>query len=1236
MQNLIFNTPRQALNKAFLKRKPCRADIDIFYSHLSQLIYNINELESEEFHKNLISNFLHKAYYAPQFFINTKAHADLVIHNGSSAKTSVGVIIETKKPSNKTEMLTFDNHNIKALHELLLYYLRERITQQNIEIKNLIITNIYEWFVFDANVFEKLFAQNKALVQQFEDFEQKRLSGHTTDFFYNHIAKPFIAQLEQEIECTYFDIRDSKTDIQLIHLFKIFSPEHLLKQAFINDSNSLDKQFYEELLHIMGLTEVKSGNKLLIERQPVGKRCFGSILENAILQLEGLKKIPQLGDPSRFGNNISEQRLNIAIELTITWINRILFLKLLEAQLISYHNDNKAFGFLHSKLIPDYSHLNNILFFQVLARKQHERQAELCEPFQHVPYLNSTLFEPTELEHQTIFIGNLLNYKTLPIYSATVLKDSQGKKYVGELDALQYLFLFLDAYDFTSEGKEAIQEHNKRLINASVLGRIFEKINGYKEGSFFTPGFITMYMSRETIRKAVVQKFNEVKGWHCKDLADLYNKIDDKKEANQIVNRLKICDPAVGSGHFLVSVLNELIVIKSKLKILFDAEQERLLRDHRVRIEHDELIVEYENGDLFEYKASSIGDKLRVQKALFHEKQTIIENCLFGVDINPNSVKICQLRLWIELLKHAYYKAKNELETLPNIDINIKCGNALVSRFDIKADIKNVLQTNGWSIEAYRQAVQTYRNAEMRHKKHEMETFIANIKQAFKTEISKNDPKVIRFDRVKAEIRSLKEQREISLLADEKLQQQAVAAKKQKLARLMLEAQKLQTEINDIKNNRIYTNAFEWRFEFPEVLNDDGDFIGFDVIIGNPPYIAHDLIKYSSFLKMHYSCFEPFADLYCYFFELGLNILQKNGLLSFITSNSFLKAKYGQPLRNLFNQHGQFYQLINIEGTQIFETATVNTVIGHFAKNQYELITQIVNHHYELKIPFEEFINNNKTYYQFSDFSSESWSLAEPSIMALSQKIATKGQTLEQLGAKIKLGLGTGYNEAFVISEKQANQFIQQDKRNKDIIKPVLRGKDIARYYFQQQKFILLTKNGINVEQDYPIIYNYLDGFGTTFKNRGAKGKHWTNLRSCSFFDDFQKPKIIWIELTDKNKFAICYEEMYLLNSAYFLLPPANVNMNYLLGILNSKLINFYLKLLANTSGTGTTRWIKAYVKDLPIIIKQNNELIQLVEQVIQDKKYNVDTTALETQIDQIIYALYELTDKEIAIVEKS
>jgi hypothetical protein len=682
--NLQLLSPRQALNKAFLKVRPNRTEIEHFKTSLVRLLDQINESESEEFHKNIISAFLNAAYYNGSHYINTKGRNDLVIHNGKDAKSNVGVIIEAKKPTNKGEMLKKDNVNTKAFQELVLYYLRERITHKNVEIKWLVVTNIYEWFFFDAQTFEKAFAQDKALVKQFTDFEEGRMGGKTTDFFYKEIAEPAIAAITQEISFTHFDIRqydtalrntDSRDDNKLIALYKLLSPQHLLKLSFANDSNSLDKTFYTELLHIIGLVETKDGGKKLITRNKENERNAGSLLENTILQLDSLDKINRLDKASQFGDNYPDRLYAVALELCITWINRVLFLKLLEAQLTNYHKGDKAFEFLSLAKLKSFDDLNS-LFFQVLARKATERSAAMQKLFDKVPYLNSSLFEPTDIEHQALFISQLQDDLILPLLAGTVLKDNTGKKRTGQVNTLEYLFDFLSAYDFSSEGSEDIQEDNKKLINASVLGLIFEKINGYKDGSFFTPGFITMYMCRETIRRSVLQKFNDTKKWDCKDFGGLYDKIDNRQEANDIINSITICDPAVGSGHFLVSALNEIIAIKNDLKILQDRQGHRL-KEYHVLVENDELIITDEEDKLFEYNPRS-KESQRIQETLFHEKQTIIENCLFGVDINPNSVKICRLRLWIELLKNAYYIVASHYTELKLCQILILTLNAAI------------------------------------------------------------------------------------------------------------------------------------------------------------------------------------------------------------------------------------------------------------------------------------------------------------------------------------------------------------------------------------------------------------------------------------------------------------------------------------------------------------------------------------------------------------------------------
>jgi adenine-specific DNA-methyltransferase len=1252
MNTPVLLTPRKALNKAYLKVKPNRSAIETFKQQLITLLDHINEAESEEFLKNLVSDFLKKTYYDPAHFVNTKGRNDLVIHNGADAKSSVGVIIEAKKPGNKAEMVSTEKLNTKAFQELVLYYLRERITHKNLEVKHLIITNVREWFIFDAQVFDRLFAQHKDFVKKFTDFEEGRLAESKTDFFYKQIAEPFIAALDTEIAFTHFQLHDyekplrnneTKDDNKLVSLFKVLSPEHLLKLPFANDSNSLDKRFYAELLHIIGLTEVKEGGKKLIDRNKEDQRLSGTLLEDAIIQLDSLDKLHRLDKPSQYGSNHQERLFAVALELAITWINRILFLKLLEAQLITYHKGDKSYAFLNSDKIHNYDDLNS-LFFQVLARKHEERNADVKKQFDRVPYLNSSLFEPTELEQLTLFISNLRDEKQIALHSQTVLKDNQGKKRSGQLPTLEYLFLFLDAYDFSGEASEEIQEDNKTLINASVLGLIFEKINGYKDGSFFTPGFITMYMCRETIRKAVVQKFEQdFPDYGISKIEEIYELIPQKitrKEANELVNSIKICDPAVGSGHFLVSALNEMIAVKNDLKILEDREGKSLHR-YEVEVVNDELIVTDEEGELFEYQPGN-KESQRIQETLFHEKQSIIENCLFGVDINANSVKICRLRLWIELLKNAYYKNATELETLPNIDINIKCGNSLVSRFALDADLKQALKKSKWTIDSYKLAVDTYRNAQNKEQKREMERLIADIKSDFRSEINKNDPKLKRLQKLNGELTILTTQ---TGLFD--LNKKDKAEWNKKVEKLSEEVNKLETEIEEIKANKIFENAFEWRFEFPEVLSEEGDFVGFDIVIGNPPYFSLSKIKEHSeyFSKANYLTYSKGADIYCLFYEHGGNILKPLGFLTYITSNSWLRAIYGELLKNYFIKELLPIALINIEDVQIFEEATVESNIITLQKSTTSKPFYVVNlsKDYLIGDSLNEYFNRYS--FEFIPPSTSEWFIGNHSVGKLKGKIENGAKLLKEFNVRINFGLKTGFNEAFIIDEDKKNQFIKADKKNAEIIKPIIRGRDLKKYsYAFENIYLINSHNGIKsvglkrieTETEYPLIYEHLKRFSPKVENRSDMGDHWSNLRNCAYLEDFEKEKIVWGEISDKPKFAFD-DQMYFAEATTFLM--TGEKLKFLLAVLNSKVSEWYFNLIGTTTGMGTNRWKKYKIELLPIktgSLEQENQIEILVNKILVIKKQNpsADTTDLENQIDQLVYELYELTEEEIRIVE--
>jgi len=1118
-------------------------------------------------------------------------------------------------------MPTKDNLNRKGMHELLLYFLRERVTKKNFEIKHIVITNLYEWFIFDASVFEKI-AENAELKKHFKDFEEGRLLFDKTEFFYKEIAAPVLEQEKNKIKFVHFDIRDyekhlkkqTKTgDNKLIELQKILSPTHLLKLLFANDSNTLNKDFYRELLHIIGLEEYKGKGKKLIRRKEAENRNQDSLIEAAITQITSLGKLSRMQDVERFGYNVDEQLYNIGLELAITWINRILFLKLLESQIVSYH-DSKDYLFLNE--VGEYDDLET-LFFDVLAVETKDRRETIEKKFPNVPYLNSSLFEPTELEHQTIFISNLPNDTSLPLYKKTVVQSNNKK-----MNALEYFLRFLDAYDFSSEGNEEIAEENKTLINASVLGLIFEKINGYKDGSFFTPGFITMYMCRETIRRDVVQKFKEQTDFDSTDFGDLVNfttgtyKKTELEKYNEIVNSMKICDPAVGSGHFLVSALNEIIAIKAELGILTD-DSSKPLRDYLIDVENDELMILDGNGDFFKYDPKN-RESQRVQETLFNEKQTIIENCLFGVDINPNSVKICRLRLWIELLKNAYYKEDGELETLPNIDINIKCGNSLISRYPIDADLGHALVGSTWDIGMYRLAVMNYRIAENKERKREAEKLIKKIKSDFHTGITENEPIRKKRKKIKEELNDLTSQGR--LFGQDAFKKDKKVVKR--MEKLAIDIADLDAEIEAITSGAIYRNAFEWRFEFPEVLDEKtGDFIGFDIVIGNPPYglfnkkqnqkVALSIQKQAvEILKREFpQAASGMINASKIFYNLGLNISSKNAYESMIIPFGILTDKTSTNLRkHIFNHHSfltidAFPERDNIK-RRVFEDSKISTAIILTCKSR-------VSKRFNLGVSYSRRIEmENRFDLEYADVTKISPDLCtipitNPDEYNVLAKIYS-GNDLIKLGSISKCLTGEA-------DMKFAKNAMTQNSNDAILIK----GVQVDRFEVKYEPAAISQG-----EIEYLNVERFQEGY---------KGKK---------LGDAHKRRLILQGLTGVNesfrlKAAIIDPPVFLANSCNYLLDNKTMPFSVVLGLINSKLLNFVFKCKSTNSN------VNGYeVDELPVpkyIDETKQRYIEkLVDNILAVKKKSpqADTSDLETKIDQMVYKLYDLNEEEKAIVK--
>lgn len=1259
MKLIQQQTIQESLSVSHQIEKIGETEFDLFKKNLVEYISKINPAEHEENAKYPVRDFLRDTFFKNKNEINTKGRIDFAIYEGEQPV----VIIETKRASVKTDpdMLRAGNLNAKAMYQLVLYFLEERIQHNNINIKYLVATNMHEWFIFDAVLFEKLFLKNKTLVKDYTEWRAKAKVSSDRDLFYKQIAKPLVEELEPQIAYTYFDIRDAEKLIKqntkeankkLAFYFKVFSPRHLLKETARNDSNQLNKEFYNELLHIIGLEEIKDGGKKRIDRK---KKDVdeGSLLENTINILQTRSKLQNIESLNQYGEKEEEQLFSVALELCITWLNRVLFLKLLEGQLITFHRNDPSYAFLNTGKIADFDELDE-LFFEVLAVPQAKRSQSVIMKFGNIPYLNSSLFEASTLENSSLRIADLKDRLDLTVYSGTVLKDNADKRYKGKKNTLHYLFEFLNAYDFSSEDTENIVVKTKKdVINASVLGLIFEKINGYKDGSFFTPGFITEYMCRESLRRAVAEKFKvheaSIESFEdVKSYVHKFYKKEDLKKFNQTVNSIKVCDPAVGSGHFLVSALNELLAIKSELGILVDTDGQPL--EYLVKIENDTLIVTHRStNEPFNYlldKDSTPPIALqKVQQALFHEKQKLIEGCLFGVDINPKSVMICRLRLWIELLKHAYYitdgKTKKadalELQTLPNIDINIKAGNSLISRFDIKADLGKALRSIKYNINQYRGFVNDYKNATDKETKHGLLKIIDQIKGQFRTEIAKyTDPRVLRLQKLSEEL-YLKYQG--TQLFDSKLTEE----QKKKRQRLVDEHEKLATELEEAKNSKIYQNAFEWRFEFPEVLDDNGDFIGFDAVIGNPPYIRQEELSDSKdYLKQTYKVFSGTADLLVYFIEKGISVLHKNGQFSFIIANKFLRAGFGKPLRN-YLQSFQLREIIDFNDLPVFEEATTYPCILSVVKTPHESSFQAIQLD-KLHIDnLRDHILENGFRLNQIDLNAEGWNLAKHDISTLLKKIKSTGKRLDDyLDGEVYRGILTGLNKAFVVDEATKDKIISKDSRSIEIIKPFLEGKDIKQYQKPLfKKYLIFTRRGIDIS-NYPAVKEYLGKFRkelTPGIEGGRKdGKYeWYEIQdTIAYHSEFEKSKIIYPNICKQPEFTFDDEGIYT-NQKCFIIPRAD---KYLLGILNSSLTFFLFKNILPKLRGDFYEPSYVYFKDFPIALandSEKKEIASMVDKILTQKKKNItaDTRALEIEIDKAVYKLYNLTPDEVKIIEE-
>ncbi|MBO7145627.1 MAG: Eco57I restriction-modification methylase domain-containing protein [Salinivirgaceae bacterium] len=1263
-------------NKLLQRHEPTEVEYNQFVNAFGDLKSKMAEAETEleDVHEDYIIEFLKKSFYQSTNEIKGKKPIDLAIFSDAKGKGNVQVIIEAKRVAKTNEFPTFENINVKALQETVLYFMRESVSKNNNEIRRIVITNAKEWYIFDAQDFERFFVRgNKKFKKKFEDFEKGVLSITTTDEFYPKIAEPAIEEVKDKLDYIYFDISKITNEKDLLIVYKILSPYYLLKKPCATDSNILNKDFYNELLYIIGLREIEINNKKVIGQLPEKERERGSLLENTITQLS-YKKNPF---------NLFER----AIQLVIVWVNRILFLKLLEAQLIKWNDGDESYKFLTPEKLKEYDTLQK-LFFGVLARQPDERDDELTKDFQNIPYLNSSLFEHTE----ELSISELADDVPITVYDGTVLNVKKDEK----MKPLEYMLRFLDAYDFGAvKSENGRRKENKTLINASVLGLIFEKINGYKDGSFFTPGTITQYMCRETIGRAVVQKFNIVKEWDCKTLSEVKNKCAAEKitieERNKIIDSITVCDPAVGSGHFLVSALNELIYIKFELNALCLTNGNLL--DGELEIENDELIVTRNDRRIFAYNPNDKYSQM-IQETLFNEKRKIIENCLFGVDINPNSVNICRLRLWIELLKNAYYyinkKGNRTLETLPNIDINIKCGNSLVSRYDIGVDISKAQKKK--ELADYKNKVLEYKDAPNKIVKHELEEIIEQLKGKFQESVKQNSDGYNKYQKARRDLSDLESPRLFEPTKKEKKEiDERIKCLKRKIA-----------EYEENQKNSIFENAMEWRWEFPEVLDTDGNFKGFDVVIGNPPYIYNRDMDGSK----RTSKGEESDDFYISFIKRGDSLLAANGYLAYITPNTYFTNISKSDFRKwLLEKKGLNFTYSGF----CFEDAYVETEIVLFNKksendssihfhhigqdDEYSCLNSVFLSNYKCRI-FLPNETNLSLYNKIIRPLVSVYNNYENAILgtdACRDLVSNdlKNSRVLPIGAFCEgaQGLVTGNNSKYLIKicdsvaeeEKIANELLQKfnsitrevvsyehfvNNRNAfyercetlKIVKanPVLFGKFFIYKTTARQnvrKYNNLSENEKQNGGEKGCYVEYFRGNkdGYTYYVPANTCIDWCSESLKELRDGektnsrwqgekyFNSTGFAWVDyFTDKIK-AYCVEsgpyskDVVKLHSTITYIPD-----KYIVAILNSKLISY----LCNNFITATHTLQINDGRLIPIALpnqEQLNSVITIVDQILADKKQNPQAVSdSEHELDLLVYHLYGLTFDEVKLIDET
>jgi len=918
--------------------------------------------------------------------------------------------------------------------------------------------------------------------------------------------------------------------------------------------------------------------------------------------------------------------------------------------------------------------------------------------FGDVPFLNGGLFECLDDKKNGIIIDGFSrtkkNQPKIPnlLFFATEERVDLNKVYgtTNKTYKVRGLLDIFSSFNFTID--ENSPDDADIALDPELLGRVFENLLASfnpetsdtarkATGSYYTPREIVDYMVAESLKAYFKTHLTDIEKIDEK-LEQLFSKesLENPFDENQskklveMIESVKIVDPAVGSGAFPMGALNKLVFILNKIdpgnKLWKEAQLKAAdsIPDPSARRMAKERIEEF-----FEGKNADYGRKLY-----------LIQRCIYGVDIQQIAVEIAKLRFFISLLVDEKIDKEKDnwgIEPLPNLDFKIMQGNSLISEFlGIDFDNGNHKQEQKQAglpfdqdddslIKEFEQKKIDFQNEADKDKKAELKQEVEDLMiRIFEAKVKRQKGDYFR--------RLEEIENKYSLLPNQKQREEIIAQEKQKLSRNSgFDLNNTEKQLREFTSKKKIRPFFPWKLYFAEVFHEKG---GFDVVIANPPYIqlqkAFDAKrKYADLYKdCGYQNFNRTGDIYCLFYEKGMQLLKEDGILIYISSNKWMRAGYGETLRNFFTKYNPKI-LIDL-GPGIFENATVDTNILLIQKSSplkiFELRAVTLEKENNKDIDISQQLSRKGVI--LKNLSQEAWFIGSSAEQKLKEKIERIGKPLKKWDVNIYRGILTGLNEAFIITTEKRNEILancqdeDERKRTEAIIKPILRGRDIKRYYYEWVDLWVIfipwhfplhedlsiqgasEKAEREFQKQYPVIYNHLLKFKEPLLKRNKEETgiryEWYALQRCAatYYSEFEKEKVVWGNISYNSEFCFAERGIFI-NAPANLIVSAGTSIKYLVGIMNSKIFDWQFKQLGIFLGHAY-EWKKQYVEQvkLPPITATNQLIVQqieaLVDKILFAKKQNpqADTQEYERQIDQLVYQLYGLTPEEIKIVENS